>query len=259
MHSTSHSEGLEHRNLFIFDFDKTIVENDSYIIGFGDILNFQDEMNKLMMLCESPSHLNKSANALIKSSGIDFSFCKKRLDSMRMLPGFAELFDYLLNYRHNSEFIIISGSITVFVEYFLRKNQIDIFDEILAHESYVDDLNFVCFPEDQEPDNAKTVCRRCYSVMCKGKIIERFEKSKEENKIKYNRKFYFGDGINDICGAIQLKSTDYLFPRIEFPLYKRMSSLWLKTEKIRPWNDGFDIINYLIPTLSESEIGSLMP
>lgn len=253
MHSKSNPEASQQRNLFIFDFDKTIIESDSYVTGFIDILNFQDEMSKLMMNCESPSHLNKSTNALIKASGIDFDNNKSRLDSIQILPGAKELFDYLLNFKHNSDFIIISGSISVFVEYYLRKHQIEIFDHIFAHESYVNDQNFVCFPEEQEPDNAKNVCRRCYSVMCKAKILERFEKSKVENhNVHYNRKYYFGDGLNDICGALHLQSSDYLFPRIDFPLHKRLRSLWLRTENILPWNDGFEIINFLINTPFET-------
>lgn len=239
------------RNLFIFDFDKTLVEQDSYTSAFADILNFQDEMNKILIESDSNCQFNKSANAFIRSSGVDFSYNKSRLDEIQFLPGTKDLLEYLINLKTNSDFIIISGSLSVFVDYFLRKNKIDLFDNVFAHESYIDDSNYVCFPEDKQAELAASVCHRCYSSMCKGRILEKYIRVKEmKGKIKYYQRFYFGDGANDLCGAMFLRSADFLFPRINFPLYKKLESVRLKTENIRPWRDGFDILSYLISQFS---------
>lgn len=239
------------KNLFIFDFDKTLVEQDSYTSAFADILNFQDEMNRILSESDSASHFNKLANSFIRSSGVDFTINKSRLESILFLPGIKELLEYLINFKINSDFIIISGSLSVFVDYFLRKNKIDLFDDVFAHESYIDEQNYVCFPKGKQLDITSNVCQNCYSAMCKGKILQKFIRSKEaKEKIKYYQRFYFGDGANDICGAMLLQNSDYLFPRMNFPLYKKLESIRLKTENVRPWRDGFDILSYIISLFS---------
>ena len=73
---------------------------------------------------------------------------------------------------------------------------------------------------------------------CKTVVLNEFINTRGN----YDQIMYFGDGINDLCPAMSLASSDTIFPRKGFKLEEA-----LETEKpsaqVKFWSDGFDILN----------------
>ena len=73
---------------------------------------------------------------------------------------------------------------------------------------------------------------------CKKIVLKEFINSRG----KYDKIMYFGDGINDLCAAMSLASSDTIFPRKGFKLEEALLSAKPRAH-VKFWSDGFDILN----------------
>ncbi len=142
-----------------------------------------------------------------------------------------------------------------------------------AHFNEVGQLNVVPFNQTYnkggEPFNCDT--KMCTSNICKGSLLQLrnliffilskfaslFPGSVLKDILKAEKfpfvessKFHIfvGDGYNDYCAGLALKSTDKFFVRKDFALYKRLQTSNLLTGlvcEIVYWKDANDIINHI--------------
>ena len=88
-------------------------------------------------------------------------------------------------------------------------------------------------------------CKDCSHFLCKSMILEDYLK---ENNDEYDKKLYFADGGHDLCLSKKLSEKDYIFPRKNNTLYKKLFKENVKDEikaKIYPWENGLEIIEIL--------------
>ena len=92
--------------------------------------------------------------------------------------------------------------------------------------------------------------------LCKGQILdEHVEKARSERNTSFSHVVYIGDGTNDLCPSLRLRSCDVTCPRRGFSLVKEIDKLpegQLKCE-VLPWDTGSIILKH-ITKLSGSKL-----
>merc|ERR1712142_480975 len=79
--------------------------------------------------------------------------------------------------------------------------------------------------------------------LCKGSILENHIDERARNGVKYLTVGYVGDGSNDLCPSLKLRSQDHCFARMGFSLPKKMEKLpeGQMQANVVFWNDGHDL------------------
>ena len=70
----------------------------------------------------------------------------------------------------------------------------------------------------------------------------------KDKKDSFDKIFYIGDGKNDFCLSKKLGMNDFVFPRLNYSLYKILFNENGKNEvkaKIIPWKNGNDIYDII--------------
>lgn len=80
--------------------------------------------------------------------------------------------------------------------------------------------NNILQPLSISPYSLQSVCKICPVNLCKGTALLKFLAAKGP----YDRVFYSGDGWNDVCPALKLNQHDYVFPRKEYKLWKKIKN-----------------------------------
>jgi len=81
-----------------------------------------------------------------------------------------------------------------------------------------------------------------------GHILETHIKERVDNGHMYKRTVYVGDGGNDFCPSLRLKETDYIFPRDNYALHKKIENEKLPNPiaNVVPWSDATEILQVLL-------------
>ncbi|CAN0901385.1 Thiamine phosphate phosphatase-like protein [Linum grandiflorum] len=82
--------------------------------------------------------------------------------------------------------------------------------------------------------------------MCKGLVIDKLcSSSISESKKK--RFIYLGDGGGDYCPCLKLGEGDYVMPRKNYPLWKRIrNEPMLIKAQVHEWTDGEELAEILL-------------
>ena len=148
--------------------------------------------------------------------------------------------------RRKIDVIIISGGNVLVIKKILENASLHkVVDEILSNPADFDSnglLNIGLLNTHN--------CGHCFSgEMCKGVVIRNYiSKKANESGINYQKVFFAGDYLNDICLCLELRENDFVFARQGYPLEKdlenRKSKGQLKANLTR-WTTGQDVIKVL--------------
>ena len=88
-------------------------------------------------------------------------------------------------------------------------------------------------------------CLHCFNgEMCKGVVIRNYLNDKEKSGVVYDKIFFTGDYLNDVCLALELSNNDVVIARHEFALHKdlkpRVENGQLRATMFT-WKSGFDV------------------
>lgn len=144
--------------------------------------------------------------------------------------------------------IIISDSNSVFIQHILEnKNIASVFHQIFTNPAKFIENGLLTLKGYHEQD----WCTLSSVNMCKGHILKSFIQDRKKESVEYSHVLYVGDGHNDLCPALTLRSNDFLFPRINFKLNKLVNDVVENDEpvsknslkaKVVPWHSGLDIL-----------------
>lgn len=254
--------------LAAFDFDNTLIDvnSDTYIDKLS-ILSEKDEQQKLYYKYpehfENESHWTYRMNAVFAYLHTEHNITENDIRScMREIKLDASMIDLVreLNEQRRYELIIISDANTVFIDTILRANNIDKHFSTVYTNPARFDLNgrLTVRPFNDENCQILNSCLSpdlCASNICKGSILKHHLEIMKERNITSGGYcqdisiFYFGDGRNDYCPGLFLKSTDYNFIRkgysLERMLQSKPSYLARINAKIHYWNSAADILNII--------------
>ncbi|CAD8211190.1 unnamed protein product [Paramecium pentaurelia] len=227
---------LKKRFLFIFDFDNTIVDDntDTYIWKL-----LPEGHKSLPPQFEKEKHWNKFMRKVLQfyyHNDISVQQIKTCLQGMELTQGFDELLNFIRKNKEQIECIIASDSNTFFIDSILEKQDIkDVFDKIYTNPvQIIDEMEISIFP--YHKNECESTCPR---NMCKRTII--LDNYQLNN---YEKVCYFGDGKNDYCPGTILRKEDIIFVRKGYGLEKLINQKDLECEKVY-FESGIDCINRL--------------
>ena len=233
---------MEKKILFVFDFDHTILKENSDII----ILKLLSDLalNKLKEKqheSENWAYHMQNVYKSMKEENIQLKHIEDVVSNMEFNPGFTELFDFMKNNQKYFETLIISGANTLFLKWVLGKNNLT--------ELFPVSYSNIAVPNDDDLINIRPYhshnCDSCDKSQCKRIILKEFLQMKKEINVLYTNLIFVGDGLNDYCPATFFKEEDILFPRVDFPLHKKLyKNGFLEKLKcqVHVWKDGYKII-----------------
>uniref|UniRef100_T1JP14 Uncharacterized protein n=1 Tax=Strigamia maritima TaxID=126957 RepID=T1JP14_STRMM len=226
--------------LVAFDFDKTLIDvnSDTYVLKL--LPNNGEEAEKY----KKKQWIDYMQNVfdLLCTSGVKPAHLFECLGSISWTKGMPELLRDLNEMGH--DLIIISDCNSVFINTFLgAKGMEECFCSIFTNPAEFDTngcLKIKMFHQ-------QNWCELSAVNLCKGAILDEFIQLRSgiDNKFKYKFVAYVGDGMNDYCPMLRLKSADFAFPRKDFPCHKQISkeerSQYKMKAQVVPWSDGFEI------------------
>ena len=234
------------KTLLIFDFDKTILNDDS----FGHIIlnTLTKEELQIIFNNRNENWVDGYNYALkqLKSHGITKEKFNEMLNQISLTQGMSELFNYIKEKKENYDSIILSSNYEYVIKYILNKNNIiDIFLDIITNpsrEANQDEKEQFIYVLKKQEHN----CKICNPCSCKKNEFKEFCNKHDMNN--YDKVIFICDGFNDFCLAVDLGENDITLMRKNFALYKKIKSKNFENNlkcKVQAWESGNDIINYL--------------
>ena len=235
--------GQQQKILFAFDFDHSVIDDNSdlYVKKLAPNGDIPAEIKAMY----SSYGWNDFMGAIFKYLHNEKVTQNQMLDCMKEIPfidGMPLLLDYL---RHDQfESIIISDANSVFIDCILKNaNYSDVFSKVYTNPAWFDDDDCLQL----RPYHTQDWCDLSTVNLCKGHILDTHIKESKEKGTEYSMIAYVGDGSNDLCPSLRLRSQDLVFPRKGYSLIKKIAALEsgaLKA-KVIPWSSGHDILAVL--------------
>lgn len=254
-------EGTQKDLLMVFDFDQTIIYEDSdeaVIKLLPNNKSLQHSLssngNTLNPITNFNPHSNSNLKAttreldqmarifeILHQSGVKKEDILTTIERLNINAGFKELLKFVNQLK--ADIIIISDSNHVFIDHFLKHHHLDsYFSEVFTNPSHFDSSGILKVSAYHYQD----WCSFSRVNMCKGYVMQKFLKKQQCRGVHYKRVAYVGDGSNDYCPSICLTSLDIIFPRKEFDLeFELLANHEEVKATVVPWTSGFDIIKEL--------------
>ena len=230
---------IQNKILVILDFDNTIVKgfSDEKVL---DLVNNEELVKEILGEGkQSWAESMQKGFLQIKENKKTISHVREIIENLEFNEKFLDFFEYLKIHKDLYETIIISGTNTLFIRWFLEKNRLgSVIKNFFALDAIEDDEKMI-----RITDSHKHNCSECNISQCKQILARDYTQRKQFKKI-----VFIGDGHNDFCLGKFLKEDDYLLPRVDFALHKLVNDPVKRFEiscKVLPWKNGLDIINYI--------------
>ncbi|VVC86829.1 unnamed protein product [Leptidea sinapis] len=229
-------------NLAVFDFDRTIVyeDTDATII---DRLREKRPPPEWEAGSQDWTPYMSDVFEHAYSAGFHPADILDSIASMRPAPGMPELLLTLA--ARGWDILLLTDANTVFVNHWLKTHGLrDIVTAIITNRAFWKNNQLFI-----EPCMRQTSCKRCPSNLCKSLALAEWCKEREYETIVYS-----GDGRNDYCPACSLPSNSTVFPRQGYPLDDLTRKALLAPDapikaKVVPWTHAFTIIRELFPDI----------
>ena len=239
-------EEKKKKSLLIFDFDKTIIDDDSYGHVILKTLTKEELQNIFDRRYENWVDGYNYSLKQIKYHGKTKEDFDKMLDELSLTKGMADLFSYIKAQKNNYDSIILSCGYDYVIKYILKKFNIsNVFLDIICNpsrEANPDETDQFIYVMKKKPHD----CDKCNPCSCKNNEFKEFSSTHDMNN--YDKIIFICDGYNDICLAKNLGKNDITLARKDFALHKQLkenNSINNLTCKFEVWENGNDIINIL--------------
>lgn len=139
-------------------------------------------------------------------------------------------------------FLCLSNANSVFISTILKERGLDtLFDEIITNPAEWDPSGLLKLRRRVDPAGPQHSCKvGCSPNMCKGEELDAFL---ARHQPAFDRVIYVGDGSNDFCPILRLRSVDVVFCRTYRGLQKRIekegASAGLKCQ-VRYWAGAWE-------------------
>ena len=207
------------RTLFVFDFDLTLVDDntDTWIMTICPELQIRENLRSLRRQFGCWTDLMDHVFSLI-SPHTNKEDILKHMSQLRLYDQAMKAVTAVRDCR-NSEAIIISDANTIFIECILQECGVkEVVKEVFSN------------PAQFEPDGRLRVkryhshsCVTCAHSpnLCKGSVLGEYLNANPG----YEKIVFVGDGRGDFCPAISLRRQDTIVCREGYPLAKLLSSV----------------------------------
>ncbi|PFH53831.1 hypothetical protein AMATHDRAFT_136744 [Amanita thiersii Skay4041] len=140
----------------------------------------------------------------------------------------------------NTTFLCLSNSNSVFISTILEaKNLQNLFKEIITNPAEWDESGLLKLRRKIDLDGPQHSCTvGCNPNMCKGEELEAFL---NRHAPRYNRIIYVGDGTNDFCPVLRLRSQDIVLCRNHRGLQKRIVKEGGLQCQVKYWGGAWEV------------------
>lgn len=143
----------------------------------------------------------------------------------------------------NTTFLCLSNANIVFITTILKAQGLEsLFEEIITNPAEWDPSGLLKLRRRVDPDGPQHQCQvGCSPNMCKGDELEAFLK---RHKSTYDRIIYVGDGANDFCPVLRLRSQDLVLCRRHRGLEKLIAPYEQEgrlTCQVRYWAGAWEV------------------
>jgi len=140
----------------------------------------------------------------------------------------------------------LSNANSVFIRTILQdKGLLDLFTEIVTNPAEWDESGLLKLYRRVDPDGPQHGCMiGCSANMCKGEELEAFL---ERHKPEFDQIIYVGDGENDYCPVLRLRSQDVVLCRRQKGLEKRIEKEGPKDGlkcRVYKWTQAWEVEEY---------------
>ena len=176
---------------------------------------------------------------MLKDKNISLSKLTSTIESIELTKGMKELFEFIRENKEKFNIIITSCSNTFTLNTILKYNKIyDLIDDIRTVIANPSEENLFIVTQNRFHN-----CKNCNPAQCKKEEFLDYEKING----KFKNHIFICDGLNDFCLTQILGKNDYVCPRKDYDLYKKLCED--PKEKVDcnifPWSDGREIIQVL--------------
>ncbi|XP_034049929.1 probable phosphatase phospho1 [Thalassophryne amazonica] len=245
----------EHQFLMFFDFDETII-NENSDDAVARTLPGQQLPDWLKNCFRKGHYIEHSQRILayMAEQGVSKDAIQSTVEAIPPSPGIMALFQYLQNHLQDFELVVTSDANMYFIETWLEHAGVrHLFRKIFTNPGSFDAKGqLVLLPFHSNS------CSSCPDNMCKQVILREYlaDRQKERGGVPFHRVFYVGDGANDVCPCLALGPNDMVFSRRDYPMHKLLMEMQksqptkLKAN-IFPWTSGLDVKHILKKTMEE--------
>ncbi|XP_017109797.2 pyridoxal phosphate phosphatase PHOSPHO2 [Drosophila bipectinata] len=231
---------VANRILAAVDFDKTIVERDSYLT-ISELLPAEKRGKKLEDLVARhgwTSFIETVLKQLFCEHKVDSTAVGRCVRLMEPVPGMVRLLRRLARVPA-LDLCIISDSNSYFIGEWLRDRGI----EDLFHAVYT---NPGCVQASGEllvlPFEDQSQCDLCPANLCKGAVLQQLMDTG-----RYQRVVYVGDSCNDLCAMQRLRADDVACIRRGYELHGKMTAHGKDLCcKVISWRTGYELEDNLL-------------
>ncbi|XP_003786525.1 phosphoethanolamine/phosphocholine phosphatase isoform X1 [Otolemur garnettii] len=231
------------RFLLIFDFDETIVDenSDDSIVRAAP----GQQLPESLRATYREGFYNEYMQRVFKylgEQGVRPRDLRAVYEAIPLSPGMGDLLQFVAKQGACFEVILISDANTFGVESALRASgHHGLFRRILSNPSGPDARGLLTL----RPFHTHS-CERCPANMCKHKVLSDYLRERAHDGVHFERLFYVGDGANDFCPMGLLAGGDVAFPRRGYPMHRLIQEAQ-KAEpssfraSVVPWETAADV------------------
>nr|GAT44647.1 predicted protein [Mycena chlorophos] len=137
-------------------------------------------------------------------------------------------------------FFCLSNANAVYISVILKEKGLTaMFDEIVTNPAEWEPSGLLVVRRRVDPSGPQHSCQvGCSANMCKGEELEAFY---ERHQPAYDRVIYVGDGSNDFCPALRLRTQDILLCRSFGGLHKRIAREGGLKCTVKYWTGAWEV------------------
>ncbi|XP_037723900.1 pyridoxal phosphate phosphatase PHOSPHO2 [Drosophila subpulchrella] len=238
--SLSQSSPPGPRILAAIDFDKTIVQEDSYLavsqlLPIGQSKELQDQIPK----CGWLGFIGRVLQVLHSEHKVDSASVGMRVRRLQAVPGMLRVVR-LLARNPAVDLCIVSDANSFFIGEWLREYGLEcLFTGVFTNPACVQASGeILVLPYQEQAD-----CELCPSNLCKGSVLEELICSG-----RYRRVVYVGDSCNDLCAMKRLREEDVACIRRGYELHGKLAAHGPELVcSVLAWRDGHELEQLLVP------------
>ncbi|KAM4715221.1 putative phosphatase phospho1 [Anableps anableps] len=251
----NHAAPQDTRFLVLFDFDETIINENSDDSAVYLLPSQQLPTWLINSYREGHYHeFSAKIMAYLADQGVTKESIQSGVEKIPPNPGVLDLFRYLEKHQQEFELVVVSDANTYFIETWLKYNGVrHLFRRIFTNPSHFDEAGCLVL----RPFHSHS-CPRCPENMCKQAILREYLAAREKDRggVGFQRVFYVGDGSNDVCPTQALGPQDTAFARRDYPMHRLLLEMQQSQSakykaNVVPWVTGEDIVDYLEKIMKE--------
>ncbi|XP_017066928.1 pyridoxal phosphate phosphatase PHOSPHO2 [Drosophila eugracilis] len=238
----SQSNPLTPRILAAIDFDKTIIEQDSYV-AVSQLLPPKQCKELVNLIPKSGwlGFISRVLQLLHSEHKVNYASVGMRVRHLQAVPGMLRVLRQLAR-NPEVDLCIVSDANSFFIEEWLKQYAIEcLFAGVFTNPACIQASGEVLVLPYQE----QTDCELCPSNLCKGSVLEELISSG-----RYKRVVYVGDSCNDLCAMKRLRAKDIGCIRRGYEMYGKMAAHAGDLScSVVTWRDGHELEMLLMPKI----------